>query len=258
MATNLWPNASIETGISEWTPTVGITPSHATTQAWDQTYSLGLLTTGDYKSVKSDAIGISESTQYTFSFYVYPTNATTVIEIGLYDQDDNDLFGHVASTYTADEWTRVSITKTMGSGDTGVKARFQKNSGTNAIFYIDGIMLETGASASEWADYIVAGTDVAPPLLTTSLQIQNPTVANSAPWDMGAYIYYESSGGVEVFPPLLRTQLAIFDPVVYAVDVPTAVAPPLLQTSIQMFNPTVNVGKFRNRICSLLHLIMRG
>jgi len=148
MAVNLWPNPSLEEGVSEWTPTISMTVDQSAAQAWHGDYSMSLLTTGNYKSAKSDAVPVSESTQYTFSFYVYPTDATTIIEIGLYDQDDNDLFGHVASTYPAGQWTRVSITRPTGTGDTGLKAQFTKQTGADAVFYVDGLMLETGASAS--------------------------------------------------------------------------------------------------------------
>ena len=125
-------------------------------------------------------------------------------------------------------------------------------SGSQSIYFDD---VEVNDSA--WPGAVSSGVEIAPGTLTTALQMFNPIVKNnSGLWDMGPYIYTEAETGVAINPPLLQTQLQIHDPVVYAVDVPTAVAPPLLQTNIQMFNPTVNAGKFRNRICSMLHLIM--
>ena len=108
-----------------------------------------------------------------------------------------------------------------------------------------------------WVGAIGAGVEIAPTLLTSELNIYNPVVsAGSSTWDMGPYVYTITGTTTAVNPPSLQTSLQIHNPVVYAVDYPTAIAPPLLQTSIQMFNPTVNTGTFRNRIASMLHLIM--
>jgi len=109
---------------------------------------------------------------------------------------------------------------------------------------------------TSWVGSTSAGVDITPAVLTSSITAYNPTVVAGIQWDMGPFVYVGEETGVSVVPQLLQTTIQIHDPVVYAVDVPTAVAPPLLQTSIKMFNPTVNVGKFRNRIASMLHLIM--
>ena len=128
--------------------------------------------------------------------------------------------------------------------------------GSQTIYFDDVEVNDSG-----WLGPVGGGVsvDITPSVLTTDLVMLNPVVGNPSQaesWDMGPYIYTEAGTGVAITPPLLQTQLQMHDPAVYAVDVPTAVAPPLLQTNIQMLNPTVNVGKFRNRICSMLHLIM--
>ena len=109
-----------------------------------------------------------------------------------------------------------------------------------------------------WVGSTSTGVDITPAVLTSSITAYNPTVVAGIQWDMGPYVYVGEETGVAITPPLLQTTIQIHDPVVYAVDVPTAIDPPLLQTSIQMFNPTVSAGRFHNRVCSMLHLIMRG
>jgi len=107
-----------------------------------------------------------------------------------------------------------------------------------------------------WVGSTSTGVDITPAVLTSSITAYNPTVVAGISWDMGPFVYTGEETGVAIVPQLLQTQLQIHDPVVYAVDVPTAITPNLMETTIQMLNPTVNVGTFRNRICSMLHLIM--
>jgi len=258
MAVNLWPNADLESGIDEWNPVGVATLSHSSAQAWEQTYSLQIIPGGTYNEAESDPLPISGSTQYTASWYFKTNSEVQIWDSKVRDQDGNTIRQDNANTYTADTWTRIELTFTTGADDTAIKLmqRSGSNNDVGSIGWVDGIMLETGASASEWTNYVEADVNVTPPSLAMSLQIYDPVVAVSTPWDIGPYIYTTSSGGVSVNPPLLQTTIQIHDPVVYAVDVPTAVAPPLLQTNIQMFNPAVNVGTFRNRIASMLHLIM--
>ena len=73
MATNLWPNADLESGIDDWTLKDAATILHSTTRAWQETYSLEIDTNGGtYSGATSDIKSIvEESTQYTFSFYYW-------------------------------------------------------------------------------------------------------------------------------------------------------------------------------------------
>jgi len=259
MAVNIWPNADLEAGITEWSQVGGATLSHSSEQAWEQTYSLKIIPGGSYNEAQSDVFtGISPSTQYTASWYFKTNSATQIWDMKVRDQDGNTLKQEIGNTFTADTWVRIDLTFTTGADDTGIRlmARSGSNNIADSAGWLDAVMLETGASASEWTNYVEADVNVTPPSLAMSLQIYDPVVSVSTPWDIGPYIYTTSSGGVSVNPSLLQTTIQIHDPVVYAVDVPTAITPNLMETTIQMLNPTVNVGKFRNRICSMLHLIM--
>ena len=263
MAVNLWSNADLETGIDDWAAEAFATLAQSTDYSWTTdggTHSLKISGANNYAGAKSVAKDVTELTEYTISYYVYPIDGATSFRNRVLDQDDNIIAVNATATYTQDTWTRVERTFTTDAGDTGVKIFFTRNNdASEADFYIDGVMLETGSSASEWTNYVEADVNVTPPSLAMSTVIYNPVVtASTSVWDAGAYIYAAPESGVNVTPPSLQTTIQIHDPVVYAVDVPTAVAPPLLQTNIQMFNPTVSVGRFRNRVCSMLHLIMRG
>ena len=264
MAVNLWPNADLESGISEWNVQSAATLTSSTAQSWSTdggTHSLLIEYAGTYDGTNSDVRSVvSESTQYTISFYLYSTSETQTYSVYVYDQDDNQIAVAGDWTTALNAWARKTVTFNTGAGDTGIKLNIISwTPYVGGELYVDGIMLETGASASAWVNYISPGVDVTPPLLTTRLVMFDPIVeASSQTWDMGpfALTYSEEQVGVAINPQLLQTTIQIHDPVVYAVDVPTAVAPPLLQTSIQLFNPTVNAGTFRNRIASILHLIM--
>ena len=263
MAINIWPNADLEAGIDDWNLIGGGFPSIAwsTTQSWSTdggTHSLAISPNGTYKGAVSDVLPVSPNTQYTASWYVWVTDADETMDFKIYDQDENTIKQETNQTHAANEWFRVDLTGTTGADDTGIKL-LCRSSGTHqedAVIYLDAVMLETGASASAWTNYVASEANVFPEALAMSLAIHNPIVSVSLPWDIGPFIYGSAATGVSVNPPLLQMSTQIHDPVVYAVDVPTAVAPPLLQTNIQMFNPTVNVGTFRNRIASMLHLIM--
>jgi len=262
MATNLWENADFESGITGYVNWGGGVVSQSTEQAWHGTNSLKCISAatsqGTYNGIECE---VSGSTQYTFSFYVY-TTATMQLKSDLWDQAVGNVTQIANAEVTSESWQRVSATFTTGAGVRGMSWSIkQDTSNVNGIFYIDGIMLETGTPASAWVDSTVS-VDITPSVLTTALQMYSPTVINSeiGLWDIGAYIYTGAETGVTINPPLLQTTIQIHDPVVYAVDVPTAIEPNLMTTQITMFNPTVSNRKTSifNRAARLLHVIMRG
>jgi hypothetical protein len=182
VATNLWENPSLESGVDDWNNYVFGVVSQSSTEAWDQTNSLRIAVaaragiqggTSDVKYV------VEESTQYTISAYIFTTDATYVINFRAYDQDSNLLGAVGTTTYDADTWTRIDFTVTMGAGDTGIKLQLLKDSADVSAGYIycDGIMLETGASASEWVDYEAGDTDE---LTANDLTAGTPTLETPA------------------------------------------------------------------------------
>lgn len=156
MAVNLWPNADVEPNIDDWNISNGGVLVHSSTYAWNETYSLRLWGNGfdGYAGILSDIKSIvSESTQYTFSFYTRATDGSTPISGQVQDQDGNWLQSITVNT-TTDTWVRSSATFTTGAGDTGIKILIEKNNNTDDVyFYFDAFMLETGSSASTWEDY---------------------------------------------------------------------------------------------------------
>ena len=227
MATNLWPNADLESGTTGWAGKDGASVSHSSTQAWEQTYSCkGTLGTGGWEGVKSPWVAIDSDTQYTASAYFYPTETVEClfeIRVNSTDSGDGDLKTSGYSTETADEWTRRTATFTSAvSGENFVQiVYFKSNDATAEDVYVDAVMLETGGSASAWVNYS-SGTDIAvgnvgtmeiaglnPTILAaTSFTVGNvgaieiaglnPLVSVGAGlWEIGAYIY-NALGGTQI------------------------------------------------------------
>ena len=264
MATNLWPNADFESGVSDWHAGSG-TGTQSSEQAFEQTYSLKWTPTdAAYANWESDAKTIvSPSTDYVVSIYFYPTT-THDYQLQVYG-DVEGLIGTASpGNLTGGEWTRVEVAVTTGASDSALNLRVRKANNVDLDpVYLDAVMVETGSgAASAWANYVSgATTAINPQLLTTSISMFNPLVTNVSPtleWDAGAYIYTGDASGVSIAPPVLRTQLAIHNPVVYAVDVPTAITPNLMTTQLTMLSPSVSVttGQSGSRICRFLHLVM--
>ena len=262
MAINLWPNASFESGVDDWNLSGSLDPiGWSTEQAWDSTHSMKVSGFGQFEGVISDVKSVvSGGTQYTLSMYGYKTGTTQTYALRINDQDGNQISAASTETINTGEWTRFDRTFTTGADDTGIIVWLYANSGGDlGSVYYDGVMLETGASASEWVDYITDDVSILAPSLAMSTVIYNPVVtASTNVWDAGAYIYAAPESGVNVAPPSLQTTIQIHNPVVYAVDVPTAIAPNLMTTQLTMLSPRVSVttGQSGSKICRFLHLVM--
>jgi len=194
MATNLWPNASVESGVTEWGSHSGGVITQSSTKAWDQTYSLKVaIETGNYGGTYSDVIAdiVEGSTQYTFSVYHNP-DIIMDLWIDVVDQDANNISnGTLVTDAAANTWARSSRTFTTGAGDTGLRIRIRnKVDDETTNFYLDGFMLETGASASEWVDYAATVSFSA-----TVAAVTTTGTAGDGAWDIGAYIYTGGATG---------------------------------------------------------------
>jgi len=160
MAVNLWYNGSMEEDIVEGGGWIGFQSGavvQSTDQAWDQTNSLKVTPASDMTSgcASEQHLYIVEAeTQYTVSCYIYPEEShdyTIVVD----DQGGTKIDEVDTGALTADTWTRVSLTVTTGVGDYGIRIRILKNADANTdVFYVDGVMVETGSSASTWVDFI--------------------------------------------------------------------------------------------------------
>ena len=219
MAVNIFPNPSLESGIAAWTANGGTSIEQSTTQAWDQTYSLlAILSTNSYSGCNSSTakINVSESTQYTLSYYAYPDTATVApLKTNINDQDGNQIASVVTDPLTADEWTRITKTFTTGAGDTSVYFAIQKNNHAGeGNLYLDGFMLETGGSASEWVDYVDAAVELVIADASLALSADGSGSIDGL-WDLGAYIYTSGSGivlevgGVDVLLAIANASLAL-------------------------------------------------
>jgi len=163
MATNLWENADLESGIADWNDGSNSTISSDSSIYWEGAKSLKcVVPSNGTVEFRSDVKYIvEESTIYTVSAYWYVTNADLEMVIVVKDQGGSFINNGLVSG-TADTWHRVTCAFQTGAGDTGIKIEFQKEQSAEVgDFYIDGIMLETGSSASTWVDYVEPGTDVA-------------------------------------------------------------------------------------------------
>ena len=236
---------------------------------------------GTYKIIP--IIQLKDDTQYLVRLSARSqATATTFRWYAQYWNGSGNTTVSPAVSASLNEWHLVELHWVAGSGfDGGIEIKVDGDSigssfvGTQSAARCDTILVGSTASGSmvptadselyfdDFASDDTAwvggtgGVDVVAGLSTMSIQMYNPVVATgTSTWDMGPYVYTVTGTTTAVNPPSLQTSLQIHNPVVYAVDVPTAVAPPLLQTNIQMFNPNVNVGTFRNRIASMLHLIM--
>jgi len=197
MATNLWPNASLEWWITDWTLSNGGILAQSTTKAYDSSNSLRINSNSfdNYAGATSDTQDVDASTQYTFSVYVNP-DVELSIACTVYDQADGWLQGG-NTTCAANGWTRITRTFTTGEAATGVYVVISKNNtSSEEYWYVDGVMLETGASASAWVDY--AGGPALVELViadcTTDLSCDGASPPSDGLWDIGAYIYSSGTG----------------------------------------------------------------
>jgi len=162
MATNLWENADLESGIADWNDGLNSTISSDSSIYWEGAKSLKcVVPSNGTVEFRSDVKYIvEESTIYNVSAYWYVTNADLEMVIVVKDQDGNFINNGLVSG-TADTWHRVTCAFQTGAGDTGIKIEFQKFGSTSEVgdFYIDGVMAEIGSSTSSWVNYPSGPTD---------------------------------------------------------------------------------------------------
>jgi len=246
MATNIWPNADFEAGVSDWPIGVAVQSS---TRAWEQTYS-ALCDTGGlaYTGMVSDAKDICElSTGYQASFYVWVDDAGVNLRFVVEDSSENFLTGNTYTSVTPGEWVRFSENFTSASDDTSIVIKIYQDSTTvDTNFYVDAIMIETfvDGNPSAWVNYSNPSEELviadashvhaaeSPTITQTSFvlvlddatHVHNSAGVGDGLWDLGAYIW--PAGGIVLEaedPPTLT----VFD----ADHAFTAQSPTITQTS---------------------------
>jgi len=148
---NLWSNANLEYGISDWEAKQSCAIYWSTAQAWEGTHSLFMDPTSQYWHLRSAYHPVAESTQYSFSFYIFPTTDITGGWAHVYDQDGNGISEVAYGACTGNTWTRITVNSgfTTGVGDTSIRVLIEAGD-YNYDFYFDGFKLELGPSATPW------------------------------------------------------------------------------------------------------------
>ena len=158
MATNLWPNADLESGIDDWNA-IGDGISHSSAEAWEQTYSLLVdVDSGNYSGAESDYKAVIEpSTQYTLTAYSLSAGADNNLRMVVFGDDSGNL-GANNQTANSSTWVRFQVVFTTSVAETEIKFRITKNNHAGTVnFYTDAVMLETGDTPSTWENYSAGG-----------------------------------------------------------------------------------------------------
>ena len=192
--TNLCPNPSFETGTASWSLTdtnSSATMTRVSTVAYAGTYSLQLTNTtsgqDDYASINIS--GVSASTAYTISAYVYVTEwvAGANANRGLFAYDSANAGGTQQFTTitgsTNGEWVRHSVTVTTTSSPGNIVVRLYS---PRARVFWDAVQVEAGAGSGycdgdmpghTWSGTAHASTSTRPD---------------------GAYLVYPTAGNINV------------------------------------------------------------
>lgn len=155
--TNLIPNPSFEGGMNSWvwTGSAGYTVAISTAQSYSGTSSFAITAPTNENDAYLDGYFNVTPGTYTISGYVYLTGTGTTA----YNRDVMFNFGSGAgATLGADptydrsklnQWQRIQRAVTV-TANSSLRVRFYGS--TNAITYIDSIMITQGSTAPTYAD----------------------------------------------------------------------------------------------------------
>jgi hypothetical protein len=158
---NLISNSSFETGptnvdnqVAGWTKKLGSESSikNQTTAPQYGSQSLELITTTVAQQGVKSTVRLAASTQYTFSFYAkVSAGSFATLTFGRSDTGSGETDCVTTGSITT-AFTRFSCTFTSGSGTvSGSYVYISRGTDTTArTIYIDGVQLETGATASDY------------------------------------------------------------------------------------------------------------
>ena len=158
-AINLWPNASLESGIDDWrTQGQDVTLSHSNARSKFGTWSLkaACASTGNNNWSTVDYFTVLPGTEYTWSAYFLLDEDAPGADLNVFivDFDFNNLTGFVDVTLIDETWVRFELTFTTLTS-TKILTSMQEISGvdTPGDIYMDGVMLELGGTMSDWVDH---------------------------------------------------------------------------------------------------------
>jgi hypothetical protein len=141
------------TGFTKETAGDAISASAGEVDEWQGTYCLKVVTAnaGANEGVYcSNVRDIKPGSQYTLSGYV---RGSGTIRLNAVERTDAD--SAVASNYTStitltDTWTRYSVTATMDATSRIIQVKIVTQTKQAATFYVDGLQLEEGSTATAW------------------------------------------------------------------------------------------------------------
>ncbi len=207
---NLITNGDFEgAGTTGWAAKGSSTISQTNTQAWQGAHSLVIATTTAANDGAQYSYTLAPSTQYSLSMYAKVASGTvTDINIGRQEQNGTDIDCLTGQTLTT-TWTRLTCTFTTGATISGSNIYIKKTGTTAETFYIDGVQLQAGSTATAFnpGGAIQLNGVVNSPLTiqntsnsTTAFQIQNAAgtsnllVADTANTKLGVAVAPSSSG----------------------------------------------------------------
>ncbi len=153
--TNLITNPSFETGITGWTAYSGGSVAHSGVRALYGVNCLLATIASSGQGAQANTSGLSASTNYTLSVYVYTTTARS-ISLHASDNIDKDM-GTTTVAVPASTWTRLTLSFAT---DTHTTVYYQVTANGSTNLYIDGAQLEAKAYATPYCDGTLGGYDV--------------------------------------------------------------------------------------------------
>lgn len=146
--TNLVTNPSFETDTTGVQTYIG-TFSQSSAQAYSGSNSVEIVnnaspTGGYYGGIRQDVSGLTASTTYTISYWVY---SATAQDINLYVSAPANENNTVS--VPANEWTRVSVTFVAGDVTEPVYIR---GKGASLTWYVDAVLCEEASTAEDYFD----------------------------------------------------------------------------------------------------------
>lgn len=148
--TNLIENPSFETNTSTWNANGSASISRVTTEKYFGNYGLKVETTASTTDgIKTDAISISSSTDYTASIWIKGESGIDH-RLRLYGDVSGTL--GTASITANGEWQRVTLSVTTGGTESTVLFYVQNFENTANDFYVDGAQLEEQDYATSYCD----------------------------------------------------------------------------------------------------------
>ncbi|EDK72406.1 carbohydrate-binding CenC domain protein, partial [candidate division TM7 genomosp. GTL1] len=187
-SSNLVTNPSFETNTSGWSARAGCTLSRVTTPVLYGGGAGKCTNTATAGAGTNYNLTLSSSTQYTVSFYAKAAGTFSTFSYG-YAQDGSDEaisgLSRTAQTVNSTGWTRYTLTFTTGTVSGTPYFFFKQTDSSAHDFYIDGVQVEAGSSASAYVDGRLTTTGA----ITSSVIIQ-PTENSST-----ALAVYTASGG---------------------------------------------------------------